>query len=357
MNNFGKNIRISIFGESHGPVIGLTIDGLPANFSFNIENIKKALNLRRGPESISTPRREIDEIIFLSGYFNNHTTGEPLTFIIKNQDINDSYYQEGIVRPGHADLTKYLKYQGANDHRGGGAASGRMTVVLTVLGELCHQILATKQIEVISHIYSVKNVQDIKFDPLNDNISKLYKIKDDFFPVIDERAKKTMFESIKKAKTKNDSLGGIVETFIFNLPAGIGEPYFDSFESILSHLIFSIPGVKGIEFGDGFDIANNYGSTTIDELQFKNNNIEFSSNHQGGINGGITNGNFIKFKTAIKAPVSIKQEIKSIDLLHHNNITLTIEGRHDPIFVHRALQVINALSYYAILDMVIENEK
>lgn len=357
MNNFGKNIRISIFGESHGPLIGLTIDGFPANFSFDIEKIKNALKLRAGHPLISTLRRETDEITFVSGYFNNHTTGEPLTVFIKNTDIKSTDYQEGIIRPSHADLTKYLKTNGANDYRGGGASSGRVTVVLSVLGEMCHQILNTKQIEVVSHIYSIKNINDAKASISNNTFSKLLYLQNDEFPVIDERAKKAMLDLIKKTINKGDSLGGIVETFIFNVPTGLGEPFFDSFESIIAHLLFSIPGVKGIEFGDGFDITKKYGSSTIDELSLESNKINFSSNHQGGINGGISNGNYISFKTAIKAPVSIKQEIKSIDLKNKQNINLTTTGRHDPLFVHRALQVINALTYYGVLDMVIENEK
>ncbi len=357
MNSFGKNIRISIFGESHGPLIGLTIDGFPANFSFNLDKIKEALKLRAGLPLISTSRRETDEFSIVSGYFNNHTTNEPLTVIIKNTNIKSDDYQEGIIRPSHADLTKYLKTNGANDYRGGGASSGRMTVVLCVLGEMCHQILMTKQIEVVSHIYSIKNINDVKITSLDDDLNKLLSLQNNEFPVIEERAKKAMLDLIKKTINQGDSLGGIVETFILNVPTGLGEPFFDSFESIIAHLLFSIPGVKGVEFGDGFDITKKYGSATIDELSIDENKIKFSSNHQGGINGGISNGNYINFKTAIKAPVSIKQEIKSIDLKNKQNINLTTIGRHDPLFVHRVLQVINALTYYAVLDMVIENEK
>lgn len=357
MNNFGKNIRISIFGESHGPIIGLTIDGLPANFSFNLDKINDILSLRRGQNDISTPRREKDEITFISGYFNNHTTGEPLTVIVKNENTNSNDYQEGVIRPGHADLTKYLKYTGSNDYRGGGASSGRMTVVLCILGEICHQILQTRQIEVVSHIYSLKNINDVKITQAHISSNIFKDLQQASFPVVDERAKKAMLDLIKKTIKLNDSVGGVVETFIFNAPAGLGEPFFNSFESIISHLLFSIPGIKGVEFGDGFNLTKVYGSASLDEISLENKKITFATNHQGGINGGISNGNYIVFRSAVKPPVSIKQEIKSINLKTNQNIELTTLGRHDPTFVHRVLHVINAITYYAILEMVMENEK
>lgn len=357
MNSFGKNIRINIFGESHAKYIGLTIDGLPANFTFNLEEIKNALLIRKGTDEISTARRENDEFEIISGYFQNHTTGEPLTIIVKNQDIDSSSYHEGVIRPSHSDLTKYLKTNGANDYRGGGSTSGRMTVVLVILGQMCKQILNTKQINVTSRIKALKTINDTSIDHTNIDLIKNNNFSSSSFPVIDERAKKAMLELIKKAKQQNNSLGGVVETFIFNVPANLGEPFFDSFESTLSHLLFSIPGIKGIEFGDGFEMTQKNGSETLDEIYINNNNISFSSNHQGGINGGITNGNYINFRTAIKPPVSIKKEVNTINIKTKENITLTTSGRHDVTFVHRIIPVINALSYYAILDMVIENEK
>lgn len=356
MNSFGKNIRINIFGESHSSYIGLTIDGLPTNFTFNLENIKKALLLRRGDDEISTKRRENDNFEFISGYFNNHTTGEPLTILVKNEDIDSTPYVEGVIRPGHADLTKYLKSSCANDYRGGGASSGRMTVVLVILGEICKQILFSKNIKVRSRIKSLKNINDIKIDYSNIDLVSDY-LEASSFPVIDERAKKVMLDLINKIQKQNNSIGGIVETFIMNVPNSLGEPFFDSFESIISHLMFSIPGIKAIEFGDGFDLTKLNGTDTIDELSFKNNDITFSSNHQGGVNGGITNGNYINFKVAVKPPVSIKQEINTINMKTKENISLTTSGRHDATFIHRVIPVINALTYYALLDMVIENEK
>lgn len=357
MNNFGKNIRINIFGESHGPYIGLTIDGFPPNFTFDLDDIKKALEFRKGIKEISTPRREKDEFQIISGYFNNHTTNEPLTILIKNTDINSSDYKEGYIRPSHSDLTKYIKTNGANDYRGGGASSGRMTVALVILGQMCKQILSTKPVKVISRIASIKTINDIKIDYQNIDSIKKASLETSSFPVIDERAKKSMFDLIKKTKQQNNSLGGIIETFIFNITPGLGEPFFDSFESYISHLLFSIPGVKGIEFGDGFQMTTKYGTETIDEIKYQENDITFNSNHQGGINGGITNGNYVNFRVAIKPPVSIKKEINTINIKTKENITLLTEGRHDPTFIHRTISVINALCYYAILDMEIENER
>lgn len=357
MNSFGKNIRITIFGESHASSIGLVIDGLPANFTFNLESIKSALLKRKGIDEISTKRRENDDFEIISGYFENHTTGEPLTIIVKNQDIDSSSYIEGVIRPSHSDLTKNLKTNGANDFRGGGATSGRMTVVLVILGQMCKQILDTKQINVISRIKSLKTINDVSITHTNIDLIKNSDLSNSSFPVVDERAKKAMLDLIKKTKQQNNSLGGIVETFIFNIPTCLGEPFFDSFESTISHLLFSIPGIKGIEFGDGFEMTKQYGSETIDEVHLNSDVITFSSNHQGGINGGITNGNYVFFKSAIKPPVSIKKEVNTINLKTKENITLTTSGRHDVTFVHRVIPVINAITYYAILDMVIENEK
>lgn len=356
MNNFGKNIRISIFGESHGSVIGLTIDGLPPKLTLDEDDIKKALANRQGTSSISTPRVEENKYQIISGYFNNQTTGAPLTIIIPNMNVDDSAYTEGIIRPSHADYPYYLKFDGAADYRGGGTSSGRLTAVLVILGSICKSILKEQNITVISRIKGIKDVVD-KTSSKDITEASLLKLINVDFPVLDERAKKTMLDTIKKARNNNETLGGMVETFILNLPPALGEPFFDSFESILSHLLFSIPGVKGLLFGDGVDLAVKSGSKMIDEMAYVNGKVTFASNHQGGINGGITNGNIVNFTTILRAPASFSKPVNSIDVIRKENISVTTIGRHDVTFVHRALHVINALTYYAVLEMVMENEK
>lgn len=356
MNTFGKNIRISIFGESHGKYIGLTIDGLPPKFRIDEDAIKKALKLRNGTYDFSTPRQEENNYQIISGYFNNQTTGLPLTILVKNEDIKDEDYHKGPIRPGHADLSNHFKFLGAEDYRGGGASSGRLTVVLVILGCICQQLLQPYHLQIISRIKSVKDIID-KTPTENISLSQLSQLINDPFPVLDERCKKAMLEEIKKAKNKNDSLGGTIETYIFGLTPGIGEPFFDSLESIIAHLIFSIPGIKGILFGDGLQLSKQKGSQIIDEIKYENNLITFNSNHLGGINGGISNGNYINFTSCVRPPSSINQKVHTIDIIKEENIELLVKGRHDVTFIDRIIPVINALTNYAILEMVKEYEK
>lgn len=357
MNTFGKNIRISLFGESHGEAIGITIDGLPAGLAINHEKIKNALKRRQGLEEISTPRREPDEYQIISGSLNNHTTGAPLTFIIPNQDIDSKPYGKlGNIRPGHADLSLFLKFKGQHDHLGGGHASGRLTAPLIILGVFCEELLNRKGIIIASRIKSLKNTTDTEIDSNNIDLDTLIKLRKMDFPVIDRRAKSIMLNTIKKARNDNDSLGGTIETFIFGVPGGIGEPFFNSVESYLAHLMFAIPGIKGIEFGAGFRITKKFGSEVNDQLIWKEGKILFLSNNSGGIQGGITNGNTITFTVAIKPTSSIARPQQSIDYITGENIMLTSKGRHDPTFVHRALPVIDSLTSFGILDLLLEEE-
>lgn len=357
MNSFGKNIRISIFGESHGSVIGLTIDGLPANFTFDEKKIDAALLRRQGQLDISTPRQEKNNWQFISGYFESHTTGAPLTILVSNEDINSTTYEAGKIRPSHSDFTHFIKYMGANDYRGGGHTSGRITVVFAVLGEICRQILSSKNITIISRISSLKDIYDKKLSYEEITLENLCSLEEDYFPVVDTRAKNAMYSLIKKATKNHDAIGGTIETFVFHTPLGLGEPFFDSFESVLSHLLFSIPGIKGIEFGDGFEMTTKYASSIVDEMRYQGDKVHFMSNHQGGINGGVTNGNPVQFKVAVRAPSSIASPLQSIDILKKENIEVSTTGRHDPIIVHRILPIIQGLTYYTILDMVYENER
>lgn len=356
MNTFGKNIRISLFGESHGPSIGLTIDGLPTNFRIDFNRVNFDLKRRQGNEQISTKRREPDKIEVISGYLDNHTTGSPLTIIIKNEDIDNTHYTKGIIRPSHSDLPLYYKTKGANDFYGGGHSSGRLTAPLVVLGSICNQILEEYNIHIVSRILSIKNIEDSKIPLKQINWDHLKKLTTNDFPTIDIHARQLMIKAISKAMKNGDSLGGRVETFVFGMPIGVGEPFFDSLESILSHLMFSIPGVKAIEFGDGFDMCEKQGSEIVDQLEYSNNEITYLSNHQGGINGGLSNGNYINFKVGLRAPSSISTPLSSINIETKESIKLSTLGRHDPTIIHRALPVIEGLTAFAILDLLLYNK-
>ena len=347
-SSIGKILKITIFGESHSQAIGLTIDGFPAGLKVDYEEIQKALNRRAPKEDFSTPRHENDEVVFLSGVFNDITTGSPITFIINNKDVKSDDYIKGEIRPSHADLSSYLKYDGFNDYRGGGATSGRLTVVLVVLGSLCRQILKEQGISLGTHILSLKDLYDREFD-LNQIRNDIDSLKEGF-PVLDKNKASEMLELMEKTKENKDSIGGVMESVLIGVPAGLGEPYFDSLESNISQLLFSIGGVKGVLFGDGLDFANKFGSEVNDELRYVDGNIKYLSNHNGGINGGISNGQPIIIKTIIKPVSSIGMVQKSINVETKENIDLKINGRHDSCILPRVKEVIDAVLAYAILD-------
>ena len=347
-SSIGKILKISIFGESHSKAIGLTIDGFPAGIKVDYKEINKALERRNPKDDFCTERHEPDEVIFLSGVFNDYTTGSPITFIINNKDIKSSNYIEGLARPSHADITSYLKYDGFNDYRGGGSTSGRLTAPLVVLGALCKQILNQQGICIGTHILNLHGLYDRQFDynQINSDIELLKKP----FPVLDTSIEKKMKEEILKAKESLDSVGGILESIIIGVPVGLGEPYFDSLESSISQLLFSIGGVKGVLFGDGIDFAEKYGSAVKDEFRYIDDKITYLSNHNGGINGGISNGEPVLVKTIIKPVSSIGQVQKSINLITKENIDLKIKGRHDACILPRAKEVVDSVLAYAFLD-------
>lgn len=352
-SSIGNILKVTIFGESHGPAIGMTIDGLPAGIEIPNEQIQADLANRKTNDFCSTKRTENDVVNFISGVFNNKTTGTPLTFLLPNKDVDSSSYVEGAIRPSHSDLVNYLKTNGNNDFRGGGFSSGRVTASIIVLGAICKEILRKNGIKVGSHIKSIHGVEDRKFADLNEDLAAL---ENTSFPVLDEKAKNTMIEEIKFASVKEDSIGGSVETAIINLPIGLGEPFFDSVESYLSHLIFSIGGVKGIYFGDEKEFINCYGSEVNDQLEIKGEKINYLSNHSSGINGGLTNGQPVIFTTIIKPTPSIGLKQASINLKTKENIELEIKGRHDPCIVHRVRPVIDALTAYAVVDLLMLKE-
>jgi chorismate synthase len=356
---WGRNIRFSIFGESHSKGIGITIDGLPSGININIDDIKFEMARRApGKDEFSTPRQEKDSFEILSGYFNDYTTGTPLCAVIRNKDQHSKDYDilKRVMRPGHADYTGNVKYLGFNDHRGGGHFSGRLTAPLVFAGAIAKQILRMHNIIIGSHICQIGNVYDRYFDKININPELLEKLKHSNFPVLDEDIGPQMKGSILEAKHDSDSIGGVIEAAAINLPIGLGSPFFDSVESVLSHALFSIPAVKGVEFGEGFDISKMRGSEANDQLYIENGSIKAYTNNNGGILGGITNGMPLVFKVAFKPTSSISKPQKTVDISKIENTIIEVQGRHDPCIVQRAVPVVEAVTAMAILDLIYDNK-
>ena len=352
---WGSKIKLSIFGESHGNAIGITIDGLPAGFSIDMDKIMMEMARRApGKSSLSTPRKESDIPEILSGYFEGKTTGTPLCAIIRNSNTKSKDYSKlkDVMRPGHADYTGAVRYKGFNDYRGGGHFSGRITAPLVFAGAICKQILEVKGIIVSAHINSIGKIKDFSFleSDISDELLNSFKEKE--LPLINTKLEDEMRQEILSARSSGDSIGGTIECAILGVSPGIGDPFFDSVESTLAHLMFSVPAVKGIEFGKGFDISKMRGSEANDEYYLENGNIKTKTNNNGGILGGITNGMPIIFNVAIKPTASIFKEQKAVNIITMEETTLCIEGRHDPCIVQRALPVIEAVAAIGITELM-----
>lgn len=352
---WGNNIRISIFGESHGNAIGINIDGLPSGFSVDMDKVMNEMSRRApGKSSLSTTRKEGDIPEILSGYFDGKTTGTPLCAIIRNSNTKSKDYSKlkNVMRPGHADYTGAIRYNGFNDYRGGGHFSGRITAPLVFAGAICRQILESKGIIISAHVNSIGRIKDKSFldVELNEELIKSFKGKE--LPLINSNLEESMREEIINARMNMDSIGGTIECAILGIDAGIGNPFFDSVESTLAHLIFSVPAVKGIEFGKGFDISKMKGSEANDEYYLDGKNIKTKTNNNGGILGGITNGMPIVFNVAIKPTASIFKEQNTVNIVTMEETKLSIEGRHDPCIVQRALPVIEAVTAIGILELI-----
>ena len=350
-NVFGNNISVTLFGESHGAVIGACIDGLPAGLRIDEAFIASQLDLRKPVGKISTARQEKDEFSIVSGFFNGKTTGTPLTIIIPNKDTHSKDYSSsyGKARPGHADYTAFCKYNGNEDYRGGGHFSGRVTAGIVAAGAVAISTLKNKGIYIGTHILKCAGVEDAQFGSLERDINELSKKQ---FAVIDDKKGKEMISAIEKASGNSDSVGGILETAVIGLPVGIGEPWFDSVESVLSHGLFSIPGVKGVEFGAGFSCADMTGSTMNDSFVINDGIVSTVTNNNGGINGGISNGMPVLFRTAVKPTPSISAEQETIDFINNSNTTLSVKGRHDPCIVHRARVVQDSITALVLVDLL-----
>lgn len=357
---WGKRIQLSLFGESHGPAIGVTIHGLPSGIKLNLEEIEKQMARRRpGQNAWSTPRKEMDCFEMVSGFFEGRTTGTPLTAIIRNTDQKSRDYGRlmHVMRPAHGDYPGFVKYDGANDYRGGGHFSGRITAPLVFAGAVAAQILALKGIHAGAVVTRIGKKKVARIDSMNYGVQEMLAVRDGDHPVLHQKAWHELESEIKEAKENQDSVGGAVQCVILGVPAGVGEPFFHSLESHLSSLLFSIPAVKGVEFGTGFDLASMRGSKANDAYYYKDGEVVTSSNHNGGILGGISNGMTIDFTVAIKPTPSIGKEQKTVDLEIQENALLSIKGRHDPCIVPRAVPVIEAAAALAVLDMMMWGQK
>jgi len=314
---WGTNIKISIFGESHGAAIGVVIDGLPSGVELDFDFISKEMARRApGNDEFSTPRKEADEVEILSGIFEGRTTGAALCGMIRNMDTRSKDYKPHLLRPGHADFTAFAKYSGFADYRGGGHFSGRLTAPLVFAGAIAKQILKDKGIKINTK----------RISPADDKILS--------------------------AKADGNSIGGTIECTINGVPVGIGAPIFGSVESKISAMMFSVPAVKAIEFGAGIKFAEMLGSEANDEFYVENDKILTKTNNNGGINGGITNGMPIVFRVTIKPTPSIEMEQNTVDIERMENVTIKVEGRHDPCIVPRAVVVIEAAAALCILDLL-----
>lgn len=352
---WGNNIKISIFGESHGNAIGINIDGLEPGMELDLSKIYGEMSRRSpGKNNISSKRKESDMPDILSGYFEGKTTGSPLCAIIKNEDKRSKDYSKikDLARPGHADFTGFVKYNSFNDYRGGGHFSGRLTAPLVFCGAILRQHLEKNGIYIGAHIKKIHNIEDKSFDYTDINKDDLEKLKAMKLPLLDESKALDMEEVIEDARMSLDSVGGVVECAITGIDAGIGDPFFNSVESVLSHILFSVPAVKGVEFGAGFSVADMYGSECNDEFYMDKKEIKTRTNNNGGILGGISNGMPIIFKAAIKPTPSIAKVQNTVNFKTNKEEKMTVEGRHDPCIVQRALPVIEAVAAIAIYDML-----
>ena len=354
---WGSNIKLSLFGESHGEAIGINIDGLSPGIELDLEEIKREMS-RRAPGSsrLSTSRKEKDKFEILSGFFQGKTTGTPLCAIIRNKDARSKDYEKtkDLIRPGHGDFTVSKRYSGFHDFRGGGHFSGRLTAPICFAGAIARQVLEKENIIIGSHIKSIGNIEDETFHRLDIKESTLKKLSLKKLPTLIEEKAVAMEEEILGAKEDEDSIGGVVEVAAINLPAGVGSPFFYSLESEIASLAFSVPGVKGVEFGEGFHITRMKGSQANDEFFMEGGKVRTYSNNNGGILSGISNGMPVVFRAAIKPTPSIGKSQRTVDIKKRKNKTIEIQGRHDPCIVPRVIPVLEAITALAILDLRME---
>ncbi|MDX9917590.1 MAG: chorismate synthase [Gudongella sp.] len=351
---FGNRIRTTVFGESHGEAIGVVVEGLPAGEKIDFEELQKFLQRRApGRNLYTTQRREADVPEFLSGVKDSIILGSPLAAIIRNKGYNSRDYNElkDVPRPSHADYTAHVKYKGHMDMRGGGPFSGRLTAPLCIAGGIAIQILKKRGVHIGAHILRMGNISDAEWDNASVTADELYAISNKDFPVISDKKSNEMIDLINKLKEDGDSVGGIIECMSIGIPAGIGGLGSSSVESSISSAMFSVPGIRGIEFGAGFKAAEMHGSEHNDQFEIKDGLIKTITNNAGGVNGGITNGMPLSFKVAVKPTSSIAKPQKSFSLSELTEKELLISGRHDPCIAVRAVPVIEAVCALVLLDL------
>ncbi len=358
-SKFGENLQISIFGESHGKAIGVEMDGIPSGESIDMEQLQTFLDRRKpGQGAMTTRRKEGDRPEFLSGIQDNTTTGFPICAVIKNSDQHSSDYSNLRTnpRPSHADYTAYLRYGESRDMRGGGHFSGRLTAPLCIAGGICLQMLERRNIHVGAHLLQVGSVKDDPL-PLYPTVELFHDIASRNPAVINPEAGTKMESVIVEASRRLDSIGGIIECAVTGVPGGIGSPMFEGIENRLAKVLFGIPAVKGVEFGSGFEGALQYGSQNNDPFILKDQKIATATNHEGGINGGITNGMPIVFRVAIKPTASISQKQRTVNLDTMQETEIVIKGRHDPCIAVRAVPVVEAAAAAEITDILLGEHK
>lgn len=356
---WGKNIEVSIFGESHGVAIGVTVNGLPPGLEIDMKEVLFEM-ARRAPGSskLTTPRKEKDQPEILSGFLDGKTTGAPLTAIIRNKNTRSKDYSllKNVMRPGQADYPGRMRYKGYNDHRGSGHFSGRITAPLVFAGAICKQWLKEEyNVTIGAHIQSISDIRDESFEEQEKiSVEQVEAFRKKQLPLFDDSKLEEMEQLILDAKKEGDSVGGIVETFVLGLPEGYGNPFFHSVESQLAQLVFSVPAIKGIEFGAGFDITKMRGSESNDAYYYdEKGQVRTRTNNNGGIIGGITYGMPVVYRAAVKPPASITKKQQTINIKEGKEAELTVEGRHDPCIVPRVLPVLEAVTALGLMDLLI----
>lgn len=349
---FGQQLRLALFGQSHGEAIGITMDGFPAGMTIDMERVAAEMQRRApGRSSLTTPRKEADVPEILSGVMDGRTTGQPICAVIRNTNTRSADYGEGVdlLRPGHADYTGHVRYFGFEDWRGGGHFSGRLTAPIVFAGALCSQWLEQQGISIVSHIQQLGRVKDASLmDCENVDAAELKKMN---LPVLRKGVDAEMEKEAMAALQAQDSVGGVIECRIDGLPAGLGAPFFDSVESVLSHLLFSVPAVKGVEFGVGFGFAALRGSQANDPFCMEDGKVVTATNHSGGVQGGITNGMPVIFRCAVRATPSIAKTQQTVSLRAGENAEINIHGRHDPCILPRAVPVIEAMAAIGVMEL------
>lgn len=351
-NTLGTLIRLTLFGESHGPCVGAVVDGLPAGLAVDEAYIDAMMNQRRAVGALSTKRHEADIPRFVSGVKDGFTTGAPMTVIIENNDVRSGDYDvlKNVARPGHADWPSRARYGNFYDWRGGGHFSGRLTAPIVAAAAVVRQALERQGVLIGSHIASIAEIQDIAFD--FNPVEQIKALNATDFAVLDAQASQRMQAAVRAAADEGDSVGGILETAVCGLAAGLGEPWFDSVEGALARALFSIGGVKGVEFGAGFELARMKGSQANDPLRVVDSRVTALTNNAGGINGGLTNGMPVVFRTVIKPTSSVSKPQETVDFSTMENTGLQLDGRHDPAIIHRARVVVDSITALVIADLI-----